>query len=51
LLPESAAVICSAAVPALTVLLAYIQGDISYSYWASTDRPANNPEIAPKVCC
>jgi hypothetical protein len=27
------------------------QGDMSYSYWASTDKPANNPEIAPKVCC
>lgn len=24
------------------------KGDISYSYWASTDRPANYPEIEPK---
>jgi hypothetical protein len=49
LLPESAAVICSAALPALTVLHASMQGDMSYSYWASTDKPANNPELAPKV--
>ncbi|KAF6266582.1 activator of Hsp90 ATPase [Scenedesmus sp. NREL 46B-D3] len=24
------------------------KGDFSYSYWASTDKPANNPELAPK---
>jgi hypothetical protein len=30
-------------------MVSELQGDMSYSYWASTDKPANNPDIAPKV--